>query len=110
MNRPTDMYDLLAALDGVVRTADPSKRACLAETIDAYCNDFSNDFFWATGPRAPTFLSRLLLTIDSASHSAPKAAPETAPVGDAEESLSLPRPAEVAASVETNEPFLFISS
>jgi hypothetical protein len=102
------MYDLLAAIESVVRTADPSRRAILAQTIDAYCADFADDFFWATGPRAPTFLSRLLMTIDSASHPTPKTAPEIAAVGHNQESVSLPRPAEAEPSVETNEPFLFV--
>jgi hypothetical protein len=64
----TDMYEFLDALAAAVAAAEPSKREALAQAIDAYCKDFPSDFFWAIGPRAPTFLSRLLQTIDSACH------------------------------------------
>jgi hypothetical protein len=62
------MYEFLDALAAAVAAAEPSKREALAQAIDAYCKDFPNDFFWAIGPRAPTFLSQLLQTIDSACH------------------------------------------
>jgi hypothetical protein len=91
MDRPlTDMYDLLAALEAVVKAAESSKREALAQTIDAYCKDFSDDFFWAVGPRAPTFLSRLLQTIDSACHSNKCVSSQDAAEDDA--SVELPKP------------------
>jgi hypothetical protein len=69
MDQPiTNMYDLLEALAAAILAAEPSKREALAKTIDAYCKDCPEDFFWAIGPQAPTFLSRLLHTVDSASH------------------------------------------
>src|SRR5271163_3042575 len=95
MDRPlTDMYDLLAALEAVVKAAEPSKREALAQTIDAYCKDFPDDFFWAVGPQAPTFLSRLLQTIDSACH--------------VDERTKSDGTSEGGVSFELTEPFLYI--
>ena len=60
----TGMYDLLDAVEAVVKAVDPSRREALAQTIDAYSESFPDDFFWAIGPMAPTLLSRLLRAID----------------------------------------------
>jgi hypothetical protein len=62
----TGMYDLLDAVEAVVKAVDPSRREALAQTIDAYSESFPDDFFWAIGPMAPTLLSRLLRAIDLA--------------------------------------------
>ena len=62
----TGMYELLEAIDAVIKTADPAKREALARTIDAYSEDFTEDFFWAMGAASPTLLSHLLQTIDTA--------------------------------------------
>jgi hypothetical protein len=63
----TDMYELLDAVEAVVASADPAKRETLAKTIDAYCEDFPEEFFWAIGAQAPTLLHHLMTAIDSAS-------------------------------------------
>jgi hypothetical protein len=63
----TGMYELLDAIESVVGSADPAKRETLAKTIDAYCEDFPEDFFWAIGGQAPSLLYHLMLSIDSAS-------------------------------------------
>jgi hypothetical protein len=62
----TGMYELLDAIEAVVKAADPAKRDTLAQTIDAYSEDFPEDFFWAVGGQAPSLLGHLLQTIDSA--------------------------------------------
>jgi hypothetical protein len=41
----TGMWQLLDAMDEVLRAADPEKRKRLAETIDAYSEDFADEFF-----------------------------------------------------------------
>jgi hypothetical protein len=51
----------------VITAADPAKREALASTIDAYAEDFPDDFHWAIGPQAPSFLANLLMCIDVAS-------------------------------------------
>jgi hypothetical protein len=63
---PVGMYELLDAIESVIKAADPVKREALAQTIDAYADDFAEDFFWAVGPRAPTLLNHLLQMIDAA--------------------------------------------
>ena len=65
----TGMYELLDALEAAIKAADPARREDLARVLDAYVEDFPDDFFWATGAQAPTLLSHLLQTIDGASHS-----------------------------------------
>jgi hypothetical protein len=60
------MYELLDALEEALGTADPNKREALAKTIDAYHEDFPEDFHWAIGAQAPTLLSHLLISIDAA--------------------------------------------
>ena len=63
----TGMYELLDAIESVISSADPAKRATLAKTIDAYCEDFPEDFFWARGAQSPVLLYHLMMAIDSAS-------------------------------------------
>ncbi len=60
----TGMYELLDALEATLIAADPDKREKLAKTIDAYSEDFPEDFFWAVGPQSPTLLHNLMMTID----------------------------------------------
>jgi hypothetical protein len=63
---PTGMFELLDAVEAVIGAADPAKRETLAKTIDAYQEDFPDDFFWAVGPQAPALLHHLMMTIDGA--------------------------------------------
>jgi hypothetical protein len=44
------------AIEAVIKAADPAKREALSRTIDAYAEDFPEDFFWATGSQAPMLL------------------------------------------------------
>jgi hypothetical protein len=60
------MYEFLDAIEAVIQASDPAKREALAQTIDAYCETFPEDFFWATGAQAPTLLSHLVQIIDVA--------------------------------------------
>jgi hypothetical protein len=62
----TGDYELLEAIEAVIKAADPAKRAELARVIDAYAEDFPDDFFWAVGPQAPTLLNHMLSMIDAA--------------------------------------------
>jgi hypothetical protein len=63
----TGMYEVLDALEAVIKAADPAKREALAQTIDAYCEDFPDDFFWAIGAQSPTLLSHLVMCVDGSS-------------------------------------------
>jgi hypothetical protein len=62
----TGMYELLDAIEAVIKASDPAKREALASTLDAFAEDCPYDFFWAIGPQAPTFLNSLLMAIDFA--------------------------------------------
>jgi hypothetical protein len=62
----TGIYELLDAIEAVIKAADPVKREILARTIDAYAEYFPDDFYWATGSQAPTLLNHMLNTIDAA--------------------------------------------
>ena len=63
---PTDLYDLLEALEVTLAAADPAKRDALAKTIDAYAHDFPDEFYWGVSAQAPALLCHLLRTIDVA--------------------------------------------
>jgi hypothetical protein len=60
------MYGVLDALEAVIASADPAKREALAEAIDAFHNNFPNDFHWALSAQSPTLLYHLFMSIDSA--------------------------------------------
>src|SRR5262249_32992781 len=53
----TSMYEVLGALEETLKAADPDKRKKLAQTLDAYHDDFPEDFLWATG--APITITRV---------------------------------------------------
>jgi hypothetical protein len=76
--KPTGMYELLDAVEAVIKAADPAKREALASIIDAYSEDFPEDFFWAIGPQSPTILNHLLSAIDSASRPDAQSKPRAA--------------------------------
>ena len=67
MSEITGMYEVLDAIEACIKACDPDKRKQLAETLDAYSEDFPDDFFWAVGPQAPALLHHLLQTVDAAS-------------------------------------------
>jgi hypothetical protein len=66
MSEITGMYELLDALEAVLRASDPAKREALARTINAYEEDFPEDFHWAIGAQAPVLLYHLMMSIDVA--------------------------------------------
>jgi hypothetical protein len=65
-DQPTSMFELLDAVEAVIQVADPAKREALARVIDAYAEDFPDEFYWAIGAQAPSLLQHLLTTIDAA--------------------------------------------
>ena len=60
------MFDVLAALEEVIMAADPAKREQLAKMLDAYHENFPEDFHWALGAQSPMLLFHLFMSIDSA--------------------------------------------
>ena len=65
-DQPTSMFELLDAVEAAIQLADPAKREALAAVIDAYAEDFPDEFYWAIGAQAPSLLQHLLTTIDAA--------------------------------------------
>jgi hypothetical protein len=65
-DQPTSMFELLDAVEAVIQVADLAKREALAAVIDAYAEDFPDEFYWAIGAQAPSLLQYLLTTIDAA--------------------------------------------
>ena len=61
----TNVYDFLDALGQTIASSDPAKRELLAPTIDAYSNDFPDDFYWSISAQAPLLLANLMMEIDS---------------------------------------------
>jgi len=68
------MYELLEAIEAAIGSAEPAKREALAKTINAYMNDFPEDYFWAVGPQAPTLLHHIMHAIEPPSKRAALAA------------------------------------
>lgn len=61
------MYELLDAVEAVIKAADPAKRDALAETIDNYAGGcMGEEFMWAVGPQSPVLLHHLMSAIDAA--------------------------------------------
>src|SRR5262249_50733884 len=73
----TGMYEFLDALEEVIKASDPAKRDKLAKTIDAYHDDFPEDFYWAIGASSPTLLSHLVMLIDWACRPDAKSKPRS---------------------------------
>jgi len=60
----TGMYELLEAIEAAIESAQPEKREALAQTINAYMDDFPEDYFWAIGPQSPTLLHHIMNSIE----------------------------------------------
>jgi hypothetical protein len=63
---PIGMYQFVNAVEEMIRSADSGKRQALAQIIDAYHEDYPDEFNWATGGQAPALLHNLMLAIDTA--------------------------------------------
>jgi hypothetical protein len=60
----TGMYELLESIEAAIESAEPATREALARTINAYMNDFPDEYFWAVGPQAPTLLHHIMYAIE----------------------------------------------
>ena len=74
----TGVYEFLDALSDVIIASDPAKRETLAKTIDAWAEDFPDEFLWATGIQARVLLHHLLMEVDESCR--PDAASKPRPV------------------------------
>lgn len=64
--RITGMYDVLDALEAVIKAAPKAERDALATVMDAYAEHFPDDYDWAVSAQSPTLLYHLINTIDAA--------------------------------------------
>jgi hypothetical protein len=58
------MYELIDAVEAVIKSSDLAKREALAATIDGY--SFPGELEWAGGPQSPALLHHLMMTINAA--------------------------------------------
>jgi hypothetical protein len=65
----TGVYELMDAIEAVIKAADKNTRDALADTMDAYCESFPDEFFWATGVQSPMLLYNLMACIDASCRS-----------------------------------------
>ena len=63
---PHNVRQASDAVHDVVKAASPAKREALVQTIDAYVDEFPDDYFWSGSTHAAELLNHILNTIDSA--------------------------------------------
>ena len=66
MPSETGMYEVLDAIEAAIKACDPKKRKALAAAVDAYAEDFPDEFDWAIGVQSPNLLALIMMTIDGA--------------------------------------------
>jgi hypothetical protein len=64
MGEVTGMYEMLEALEETLKASNPKKREELAKTLDAYSEDFPEEFRRVIGAQSPALLHNLVMTID----------------------------------------------
>jgi hypothetical protein len=64
------MYGVLDALESIIKGAAADKREALEAALDAYAEEFPEEFDWATSGRSPALLYHLMTCIDLACHPA----------------------------------------
>jgi hypothetical protein len=62
---PIGMYQFVNAVEEMIRSVDSEKPQALAQTIDTYHEDYSEESNWATGEQAPALLHNSMLAIDT---------------------------------------------
>ena len=63
-------YEMIDALDAVIKASTPEKRAALRNTIDAWSTGtLGDEFWWATSAQAPALLHNLMIAVDLAAYS-----------------------------------------
>jgi hypothetical protein len=67
----TDVVDLCAAIENMIRTADPVRRRAVARAFDDYAATFPGNYNWAVSGQAPALLHFLLGSIEMTCAEAP---------------------------------------
>ena len=60
----TDVVDLCAAIECMIRTADPARRKAVARAFDGYAHSFPQNYEWAVSGQAPALLHFLMGAIE----------------------------------------------
>jgi hypothetical protein len=60
----TDVVDLCAAIETMIRTADPARRRAVARAFDGYAATFPANYDWAVSGQAPALLHFLMGAIE----------------------------------------------
>ena len=67
----TDVVDLCAAIECMIRTADPARRKAVARAFDGYAHSFPQNYEWAVSGQAPALLHFLMGAIEMTCAEAP---------------------------------------
>jgi hypothetical protein len=68
----TDVVDLCASIESMIRTADPARRRAVARAFDGYAQTFPANYDWAVSGQAPALLHFLMGAIEMTCAEAPK--------------------------------------
>ena len=68
----TGHFEVLDAIEATIRAAPKEQRDEMARVLDAYSEDFPEEFFWAVGAQAPALLHYLLSILDRACRAEPR--------------------------------------
>jgi hypothetical protein len=60
----TDVVDLTAAIENMIRTADPARRRAVARAFEGYARSFPTNYEWAVSGQAPALLHFLMGAIE----------------------------------------------
>ena len=72
----TDVVDLCAAIECMIRTADPARRRAVARAFDGYAQSFPANYDWAVSGQAPALLHFLMGAIEMTCAEAPSKTPK----------------------------------
>jgi hypothetical protein len=67
----TDVVDLCAAIECMIKTADPARRRAVARAFDGYARSFPQNYEWAVSGQAPALLHFLMDAIEMTCAEAP---------------------------------------
>jgi hypothetical protein len=70
----TDVVDLCASIEDMIRTADPARRRTVARAFDGYARSFPANYEWAVSGQAPALLHFLMGAIETTCAEAPSKA------------------------------------
>jgi hypothetical protein len=67
----SDVVDLCASIENMIRTADPARRRAVAKAFDGYAREFPANYAWAVSGQAPALLHFLMGAVEMTCQEAP---------------------------------------